>query len=153
MVNEREKGNKSEREAQDIYERAGFDMVDRVGSTAGGRRMTDAFGHVDIIAMWPGRRIRFAQVKTNTGGGVGEFVQWAAAFLPPKHAAGDFLIRHDGHGGPNAQDAMWRLQRPFRKGDDVTYRTLVDERKDGVPADGAGVVEWLEKEVRVVDGG
>lgn len=139
MVNTRAKGNKAERGARDIYEALGYD-VDRVGSTAGGHRMTDAFGEVDIIALHPERRIRFAQVKTE-GGGVRAFVEWAHAALPEEHAVGDFLARH---AGTNQHDPpKWRLQQVHVDGERVTYRTVVDERKEGVPAEGQGVRAFI----------
>jgi len=139
MVNTRRKGNKAERGAVSIYSAVGY-TVDRVGSTEGGYRMTDAFGQVDIVALHPDRRVRFAQVKTK-GGGVRAFVEWAHATLPEEHAVGDFLARHP---GTNQHDPpKWRLQQVHLDGDRVTYRTVVDERKDGTPADGEGVVAYL----------
>jgi len=142
MVNKRKKGNLTEREAVEIYEQAGLHPVDRVGSTAGGRRMTDAFGHVDIIALGEDH-VRFVQAKTNTGIGVRDFVEWAAATLPDFIVA-DFLVRHDGEPkGPASIPPRWRVQKPYVT-DEVSYRTVVDERKDGVPTDGAGVVQWLQ---------
>lgn len=143
-MNTRAKGNKAERGARDIYEAAGFD-IDRVGSTTGGRRMTDAFGEVDIIALHPARRIRFAQVKTAGGSGVRAFMEWAHEALPDDHATADYLVRH---GGTNQHDPpKWRLQRVHVTDEGrVTYRTVVDERKEGTPADGAGVTEWIRED-------
>lgn len=144
-MNSRQKGNSAERGARDIYEAAGF-SIDRVGSTAGGYRMTDAFGQVDIVALHPDRRVRVVQVKSNGASGVREFVEWAAATLPDAHATADYLVRHD---GTNQHDpAKWRLLRRHDDGDRVTYRTVVDERKDGTPADGEGVLAWLRGENR-----
>lgn len=135
----RRKGNKAERDARDIYEAAGY-TVDRVGSTSGGHRMTDAFDHVDVIALHPDRRVRFAQVKSNQASGVRAFVEWADATLPGEHAVAEYLVRHDGAG---ARSAAWRVMQPYRDGERVTYRTVVDERKDGVDAGGAVVTDYL----------
>lgn len=141
----RQKGNKTERGAKRLYERAGFHPVDRVGSTDGGRRMTDAFGFVDIIAIG-GERVHFAQVKTNTGKGIREFAEWAYYTLPD-YVIADFLIRHDGAPGGNPPPS-WRLQRPHTTDAGVTYRTVVDERKDDTRAKGASVVEFLRQEMK-----
>lgn len=139
-MSNRAKGNRTEREAVELYKRAGYYPVDRVGATGGGRRMTDAFGHVDIIAIGDGH-LRFVQAKTNTGSGVRDYFEWAVEVLPD-YIEPDFIIRHDGAGG---RPVRWRLQRAYVT-DEVSYRTVVDERKDGVPAGGEAIVEWLQEE-------
>lgn len=136
----RRKGNKAERDACAIYSSAGY-TPDRVGSTTGGYRMTDAFGQVDVIAFHPNRKVRLAQVKTAGGSGIRSFVEWAHKTLPTEHAIADYLLRH---GGTNQHDPpKWRLQQVHVDSESVTYRTVVDERKDGTPADGEGVTEYL----------
>lgn len=139
-MNRRAKGNKAEREAVDLYNQAGFRAC-RISETAGGYSFSDAFGLYDIIAMIPGRRIRFAQVKSNTGSGVREFVEQSDMILPAEHAVAENLIRHDGAGG---RPVAWRLQQSHGEGG--SYRTVIDERKDDVPASGEAVVAFLRGE-------
>jgi len=143
----RQKGNKAEREAVELYESAGY-QADRVSSGGGGRRMTDLFGEFDVIAVPAAGAlgpVRLAQVK---GGGTAAGRETYPKRALPYASAPvtvELLVRHDGHGGPHPTPPRWRLLQPAA---DPEYRcpVVVDERADGVDPDGEGVVAYLEGE-------
>ena len=128
MSNTREKGNRRERQAAEIYESAGYE-VERSYDQRFGR--TDFFGHFDLMAV---RRdgLRFVQVKSNEVQGIADVNRWARQWAPPG-ALFDFLVCYDREG--------WRLIRCWPDGD--THSTAVDERELGCDM-GEGVTAWLQ---------
>jgi Holliday junction resolvase len=111
----RQKGARREREACELYEAAGYRTERSVKSNAYDTR-SDWFNLFDIMAIWPGGHLRFAQVKSNTASGVREWMEQAEGLAPPTVKL-DFLVCHDREG--------WRLLKPAIE---HTYTTVVDER-------------------------
>lgn len=141
MTNHAEKGRKNERRAQDLYEEAGY----RAWSPQRSRwNDTDIYGLFDVLAVpvETDGPVVLAQVKTNGYAGIREFCR-AAAEYESESVRVDFLTRHDGEPGPHTASPYWRLARPTCDGSGG-YETVVDERKDGTPAEGAGVVDYLK---------
>jgi Holliday junction resolvase len=129
----REKGARREREACELYEAAGYRTERSVKSNAYDTR-SDWFNLFDIMAIWPGGHLRFAQVKSNTASGVREWMEQAEGLAPPTVKL-DFLVCHDREG--------WRLMQPHDG--DQKYVTMVDERtEDG--AMGEFLTQYLEAE-------
>lgn len=139
------KGDRNEREACSVYERVGYTTYRAPNQFGSGDILaSDDFGGFDVLAIPPGgstAKARLCQVKSNVAAGVeswsGEALQVASATVAP-----EMLVRFDGHGGPHPTPARWRLIRPTGTAT-PPYRTVVDERDDGTPGDGWGVVEWL----------
>jgi len=109
----KQKGDRRERQAVELYERAGY-KVERCHGVRWGR--TDWYGHFDLMAVRPDR-FRFIQVKSNAASGINEINQWAEMWAPDAIQY-DMLVCHDREG--------WRLIRCWPEGD--TYTTVVDER-------------------------
>ncbi len=124
----KQKGNRRERQARELYERAGYECQAFRGTAY---RETDGFGLYDFVAVRDDSRVAFVQVKSNsTEGALGEFFQRSTAALPREHAVSQFLVCHDYQG--------WRLAEPAEHGYEWVY--------DGRDADGAmgeGLVEVL----------
>lgn len=90
-----EKGNRNENEAKDILKRAYGAGVEKVDAFAN----HDPFGFVDLIAMQPGERVKFVQVKTNgfTAADRRKY-QRQTRKLPPEHAEFEVWVRFDFEG-------------------------------------------------------
>jgi Holliday junction resolvase len=114
----REKGERREREACELYENAGYRTERSVKSNRFDTR-SDWFNLFDIMAVAPGEQLRFAQVKSNTATGVREWMTDVTRFAPPTVTL-DFLVCHDREG--------WRLIQPHFG--DQKYVTVVDERAE-----------------------
>lgn len=123
------KGKRREREAAELYERAGYETFRPQESKFG---ETDMFGLFDLVAVQQGQYVRFAQVKSNKASGIEAWMKEVVADFPVSTAAFDFLVCHDRQG--------WRL---FEVGlqDNAP---LVDERSMDCQM-GEGVVEWLSE--------
>lgn len=127
MTSSRDKGNRRERQAVAIYERAGFD-VER--ATAGGFQSPDYFDLFDFMAAKPDAPIHFVQVKSNVAAGIETWAAEAAAFARPGVTV-EMVVCHDREG--------WRLLTPVADG----TVTPVDEREQEC-AMGDGLAKWLD---------
>jgi hypothetical protein len=63
------KGKRRERQAKAIYEQAGYAVANPERSKYGAN---DFYNHWDLVAMQPGRKPRFVQVKSNVARGIGK---------------------------------------------------------------------------------
>ena len=127
----REKGNRRERQAEEMYQQAGFKTEICRGLRWGN---TDWFGLFDIMAIQGGEKVRFVQVKSNQVHKVDDWIAKARRFCPSEHVDLDYLVCHDYEG--------WRL---IREGDDG-YTTVYDERDD-VCKMGEGLTQYLKNEL------
>lgn len=142
-MNTRDKGQRWERRVAGVYERAGYEEFRPEESQYG---ETDMFGLFDIVLMpteeaadcWP----RMSQVRSGEGSSGVETILEAMRdrFKDGVRVRADVVQYYPGHGGPHP--TPWRLRLIRVVGDD--YRTMVDEREDGVPAEGDGVVSFLQ---------
>ena len=137
----RSKGNRAERDAEDIYEAEGYRVFRPQESKFG---ETDIFGEFDILAVPPAGSalpVRLSQVKSNRAEGIQQWTEDALDYYTASTAV-EMLVRHDGQGGHNPTPPRWRVIVPYA---DPEYRheVVVDELEEGTPADGDGVREWL----------
>lgn len=130
----RSKGAKAEREYESAYQQAGFKTERSVGQRWG---RTDWFGLFDVMCVHPDHPVRFAQVKSNQAAGIHDCFETAERLLPDAHADVEYAVRHDREG--------WRLMRPYYDGDRLTYRTVLDERKQDCNM-GEGLAAFLRDE-------
>lgn len=140
----RKKGKQNERRAAELYERAGYRPWRPQESKWG---ETDIYGLFDVMAVpGPGAlgKVRLCQVKSNRAQGIEAWCEDACAYAS-KAVHVEFLVRYDGEPSAHTPGPRWRLLSPTEDGTGG-YRTMVDERKDGTPADGEGVVEYLRGE-------
>lgn len=124
----RQKGNRRERKAADLYEAAGY-QVER--ATAGGFQSPDFFDLFDLLAFNPGEGLDLVQVKSNRAEGI---EQWCADTLPFQTTRGLcplMLVCYDYEG--------WRVIIPS---DEDAYVDAVDERELDCRM-GEGVTEYL----------
>lgn len=141
----RQKGNKTEREGESLYEAVGYVTERSVGQRWD---RTDWFGIIDIMAVQPGRPVHFCQVKTKVAAGIEDFVLESERLFPREHVQPEYLVRHPGQGGHKPTPPRWRLIRPVYAGEEaIGYETIVDEREDDVRSNGEGVIEFLREEV------
>lgn len=125
----REKGNRRENQAVQIYENAGYRVERSVQANYGTR--SDWFALFDIMAIWPGEELRFAQVKSNRAEGVQDWFAAAEQLVPPGVKL-DYLVCHDNEG--------WRL---LQSSDAHNHVTKLDERKVDVPM-GVALQHYLD---------
>lgn len=121
------KGTRREREACELYERAGYTTY-RPATVQYGEN--DVFGLFDLVAVDKGRKPRFVQVKSNAARGIKEWVAEVQALMPPEWTVSEFLVCHDREG--------WRLIQPVGESWSVVW--------DGREYDdtmGDGLVEFL----------
>ena len=130
------KGRRREKQAADIYERAGFDTY-RPPRARGGP--TDVFGLFDLLAIGP-RGLDMVQVKSNRAAGIEAFCEDTLPFQTTRGLCPLMMVCYDGQGGHDPTPPCWRVVIPS---DDDAHVTVVDERDDDTDGDGAGVVEWL----------
>lgn len=121
------KGDRRERQAERLYQAAGY-KTERSQGQRWGR--TDWFGHFDLMAVRDDR-LRFCQVKSNQAMGITSINQWARMWLPVGIDC-DLLVCYDREG--------WRLIRLWPEAD--TYTTAVDER-DQDAGMGDAVTDYL----------
>lgn len=136
----RRKGVEREQQAANIYREAGY----RVETAPRGRFTNyDYFDLFDLMCLFPGRVLRFVQVKSNTASGIR---QWLASVPVVTNIPGieaEYAVPVD--------EAGWRLIRPTGE----TYATVYDERKDpdvGPHVDtpknlGEGLADFLAEEL------
>lgn len=122
------KGNRREREAEDLWQQAGYRTYKPQESKYG---ETDMFGLFDFLAHKRTGRTAWVQVKSNGARGIEEWVVAAREFLGPYDRA-YMAVCYDREG--------WRLVRPTTTGGG--HRTVVDEREHGCGM-GELVVEYL----------
>ena len=130
MTNSRAKGVRNEREARELYSKAGY----VVASTSDGGRWgdTDLFNLFDFIALKPSRRPIFAQVKTNsTQGELQRYFDECREILPPIHTCSHFLVKYDREGW-----RLWEMEGNH-------HIEMVDERNHDCNM-GERVTEYLE---------
>lgn len=124
------KGTRREREAADLYKRAGF-AVYRPATVRYGEN--DMFGLFDLLAVSPSHsRVRGVQVKSNRATGIESWTRHTALWRRLGWAT-EYLVPIDGKG--------WRLIECV----DWDTFDLVDEREMDC-AMGDGVVEYLRGE-------
>lgn len=141
----RKKGQRNEKAAADLYEKAGYETY-RPPRARGGP--TDILGEFDLLAVRPGEGpMRFVQVKTNGATGKEDFAERTIGYSFPFTVV-ELLVRYDGKPGPHTPGPRWRLLQPFA---DPSQRmeTVLDEREDDVPDSGEGLVEFLQDDRQV----
>lgn len=121
------KGNRRERQAAELYERAGYETYRPQESKYG---ETDIYGLFDILAVgWAPEPTHLVQVKANRAAGIED---WSEAALA--HAAEGVRVRmlvcHDREG--------WRVLDPVPGG----YQVVCDEREQDC-AMGEGLAAFL----------
>jgi|AKVG01.1.fsa_nt_gi hypothetical protein len=107
------KGQRRERQAKEIYEQAGYQVAHPERSKFGDN---DLFNHWDLLAMQPGSRPRFVQVKSNRATGIRTVQQDMQRYFAWGYCVGEYAVCHDREG--------WRLITLLP--DQTTV--LVDER-------------------------
>lgn len=109
----RAKGNRIERKAEDYWEEKGF-ITDKKPHTQ--YQDQDFFSLFDILAVKPGEKFKFIQVKTNGANGINKFADEVREKFPFQHADYYYQVWYDYKG--------WRLIKIERD-----ERTVVlDER-------------------------
>lgn len=143
-MSKRRKGKRNERDAQKLYQEAGYETFSPQESKYG---ETDIFGLFDILAIHPeeGGPVRLVQVKSNQPGSMSgwgaDAIQYAVTGVTV-----ELLTAYDGHGGPNPTPKRWRLVMPITHGEGLELLDRVDERAEDTPGDGQGIIEYLEDE-------
>jgi Holliday junction resolvase len=125
------KGDRRERQAVEIYERAGYE-VER--ATGGGSHSPDFFDLYDLIAIGGDEGVDLVQVKANGARGIESFCQETVHHASHRGVAPMMLVCYDREG--------WRLVIPAGRD---SHATAVDEREMDC-AMGEGVVEYLRGE-------
>lgn len=135
------KGNRSENKAQKAYERAGYWCYRPHNSKFGDNDLWNLF---DLAAFHPHlREIRFVQVKTNRGKGIGKWARKAYRFARVGGVQVDYVVRYDDEG--------WRVLKPSLDGQ--SHHVVADTRElDLGPTDHASGVDrglsmWLRGEL------
>lgn len=109
------KGTRREREAAELYKRAGF-AVYRPATVQFGEN--DVFGLFDLLAVSPSHEsVRAVQVKSNRAAGVRAWMRHTALWRRLGWVT-EYLVPHDKEG--------WQLIHP--NGDTGSWRTAFDER-------------------------
>lgn len=124
----KEKGDRNERELEEYYEQAGY-KTDKCRGLRWGK--TDWFGLFDLMAIKPGEKVRYIQVKSNRAQGINKWASKACRITPSEHVTLDFAVKYDYEG--------WRLIR-VAEGD---YETVYDERDHDCKV-GEGILEFLQ---------
>jgi hypothetical protein len=143
-MSKKRKGKRNEREAQDLYREAGYETFSPQESKYG---ETDIFNQFDILAIHPenGGPVRLVQVKSNQPGSMSGWAEDSIQYAV-KGVVVELLTAYDGHGGPNPTPKRWRLIMPTAHGGGIKLLDRVDERKEEIPADGHGIIEYLKDE-------
>lgn len=141
------KGNVVEREAQELYEAAGYSVFRPQKNRYG---PTDMFGLYDFLAApyrVSGERLPIlGQVKSNQTRGAKEHFKESLDLFDTEHVEIHYLVRLDGEGGHHPTPPRWKVAVPTEDAATVgNYTWAVDERDEDVPADGEGVVRWLKR--------
>lgn len=129
----RSDGRETEKDAIELYERAGFEDV--YLPPLAKFRNQDVFELFDVLAFHPDRGLYADQIKTNRVDGITAWFERATRF---EKALCDlsvgFMVK--------VEDSGWRRAEPDEDG----YTWVCDER-DGDGAMGDGVVEYLGGDV------
>lgn len=143
-MSKRRKGKRNERDAQKLYQEAGYETFSPQESKYG---ETDIFGQFDILAIHPdnGGPVRLVQVKSNQPGSMSGWAEESMKYAV-KGVVVELLTAYDGHGGPNPTPKRWRLVMPVTHGPGIDLLDRVDERNEDTPADGEGIIEYLKDE-------
>lgn len=131
------KGDRRERQAEKIYREAGFLTWRPARSRAG---KNDIFGLYDMVALGP-RGLDLVQIKANGARGIEDFRRNTYPFQTTRGICPVMMVCYDGQGGHDPTPPRWRVVIPSGE---ESHVDVVDERDDGVPDDGEGVLEWLE---------
>jgi len=94
------KGRETEKEAVELYERAGYETYLPPDAKY---REQDVFGWFDILAFGHGVLIG-SQVKTNRARGIGEYFDQTAVYDEHDAIKPEYLVKYEGEG--------WKLYRP-----------------------------------------
>lgn len=128
------KGSRREREAVDLYQRAGFATY-RPATVRFGEN--DIFGLFDILAVSPAHdSVRAVQVKSNRATGIEAWTRHTALWRRLGWVT-EYLVPID--------NAGWRLIDCNHAVNDWWSKTVVDEREMDCSM-GEGVVEYLNEE-------
>lgn len=112
----RSKGDRHERQAKKLLENQGFTVHKKVNNQYDS---SDIFGLYDLIAVKPGVKPVFIQVKTNgTGGALGETLHKSKQILSTSHTILEYWVKYDYKG--------WRILRS-KNGND--WEQVVDGRE------------------------
>lgn len=124
------KGDRRERQARKLYEKAGYTVQPFYGRPYG---ETDGFGLFDLVALRGQEPPIFIQVKSNRARGVTDWSTKACEVLPEYHAIAEMVVCYDGEG--------WRLIQATNG----AYRTVYDGRKHDHSM-GIGLTDYLSEE-------
>lgn len=125
-MSSRKKGQRREKQVRDVYKRAGF-AVESPNYTRYGN--SDFYNLFDLMAVKPGCKPRFVQVKSNKAEGITWWMDSVRAWFPREHLSFDFVVVFDGEG--------MRLSKPREGTEPSDYAHVVDEREaDGNMGDG-----------------
>lgn len=133
----KDKGDRREREAEEIYQEAGFLTWRPARSRAG---KNDIFGLYDMVALGP-RGLDLVQIRSNRASGIEDFCRNTLPFQTSPGICPTMMVCYDGQGGHDPTPTRWRVIIPSGEESRVD---VVDERDDGVRMGGDGVLEWLE---------
>lgn len=133
----RQKGNKRERQARELLERADY-LVETPNYQKYSNK--DFWNLFDLMATRPDQPIRFVQVKSNRAEGVRSFADEVATWFDLDRVDVQMWVCLDREG--------WRVLdvRERRDGSGGTYTTVLDER-DFDRNMGEAVVDWLQPNV------
>lgn len=110
------KGDRHERQAKNLLKRLGFNVHKKLDTQYDS---SDMFGLFDLIALKPGEKPLFIQVKTNgTGGELGNTLQKARELTDLSHVTLEYWIKYDYEG--------WRVLRSENGND---WDEIFDGRK------------------------
>jgi hypothetical protein len=126
------KGSRRERQAVEIYQDAGYTAYSPENSQYG---ENDILGRFDLVAVKPGFRVEFVQVKSNEARGIRSMEFDLQAWFPLGHATCRYAVCHDREG--------WRLITVYPDGHETVYDGRTDETNmgDGLTAFLAGGVD------------
>jgi Holliday junction resolvase len=126
------KGTRRERQACEIYEQAGYETY-RPATVQFGEN--DVFGLFDLIAVDPGRKPRYVQVKSNGATGIKKWTAEVFERMPMSYMEAEYAVPYDGEG--------WRVVKPVAV-DPHEHVTLFDGRESDANM-GEGLAEWLQE--------
>lgn len=122
------KGTRRERQARELYERAGYWVYSPQNPKYGDNDLWNLF---DLACYrMPTQSLRFVQVKSNRASGITSWMETARNFSGVDGVTVDFAIVYDSQG--------WRVEQPTADG----YERVLDERELDC-AMGEGLVEFL----------
>jgi len=114
------KGARRERQAVEIYRDAGFTAYSPETTQYG---ENDILGRFDLVAVRPGAKPRFVQVKSNEARGIRALEADLQAWFPLSYAVAQYAVAHDREG--------WRLITVYPDGHETVYDGRTDETNMG----------------------